>query len=308
LWLLYGLEPNSCEPTFDVWLQAIHPDDRDRVARVVQEASSNGVELNAEWRVFLKDGNERWLMSRGKPFRDESGQVKRYAGVVIDITKRKQAEEALQASLAEKVILLKEIHHRVKNNLNSIIDLISLQENTLSDPVTIAEFTELSGRIRSMALVHQLLYQSKSLSHIDLHSYFESLVSRLNSSYHPRFPIDLSVVAQEVEMDIDDAIPCGLIVTELVTNAFKYAFPHGRPHQGEEVCRIAVSAAWDGKAYTLTVSDNGVGLPAGLDWKESKSLGLQLVTLVGEQQLKGKVEVLQDGGTTFHLRFSPREV
>jgi uncharacterized protein YjbI with pentapeptide repeats len=106
--------------------------------------------------------------------------------------------------------------------------------------------------------------------------------------------------------NLTSAIPCGLMVNELVTNAFKFAFPEGRPRPGEQECEIAVTAAWDGSAYTLTVRDNGVGLPADLDWRATQSLGLQLVVMFGKYQLNGQIELDRSGGTTFRLRFAPK--
>lgn len=225
--------------------------------------------------------------------------------VTTDITARRRAEEALRTSLVEKEVLLREVHHRVKNNLASVIALINMQQEANAGLAVTAGFTELSGRIRSMALVHELLMSSKTLSRIDLQDYFEKLVSRLHSSYQVRAEVTLSVVAAGVEMDLGVAIPCGLIVTELVTNAFKHAFPEGHPRPGECACCISVTAAWDGAAYTLTVSDNGVGMPADLDWTATTSLGLQLVILLGQGQLHGDIEMDRIGGTTFRLRFAP---
>jgi PAS domain S-box-containing protein len=218
---------------------------------------------------------------------------------------QRQSEEALRTSLVEKETLLKEVHHRVKNNLASIAGLIGLQQETLSDPSALAELDELRGRIHSMALVHELLYQTENLSQIDLHDYLTTLAFRLRSAYDPGALIQLNVAATDVIMTLDSAIPCGLIVNELVTNAFKYAFPKGQPRPGQSACEVSITATWDGRTYTLIVHDNGVGLPTHLDWADSPSLGLQLVVMLGQRQLNGEIELDRSTGTTFRLRFAP---
>jgi PAS domain S-box-containing protein len=257
-----------------------------------------------------------WVNSSGKrvfldmylePLRDRMGQVVGIGIATVDLTQTKLAEEALSASLAEKEILLKEVHHRVKNNLASISALINLQQDQITDPAIVSEFADLGRRIQSMALVHELLYQTKTLSQIDMDDYLKTLVTRLDRSYQSRAAICLRVHAAGVTMNLDNAIPCGLIVNELVTNAFKYAFPEGRPRPGWQECEITVQVEWDGTNYTLTVCDNGVGLPPGFNWMEAQSLGMQLVMLLGQNQLAGQVELDCSNGTTVRLHFTPKK-
>ena len=156
-----------------------------------------------------------------------------------------------------------------------------------------------------MALVHEQLYGSEDLSRIDFQNYLNTLTANLRSSYQRFGDIHVSVDAAGVTMGLDNAVPCGLFITELVTNAFKYAFPADRPRPGNGGCEIAVSAKWDGAAYTLTVADNGVGLPAGLDWTKTKTMGLLLVKMLGQHQLQGQVKLDCTSGTRFQLRFEP---
>ena len=227
-------------------------------------------------------------------------------GVVItygDITERKRMEEALRDSLEEKETLLREVHHRVKNNLTAIIGLLELQRGTLTDATSLALLSELGSRIRSMALVHEMLYQSKNLNQIDFQAYLRTLIGFLRDSFDPHGAIRLDVAAPEVGMDLDTAIPCGLIVNELVINALKYAFPERWPHPGASICEISVTAARDDVTYTLVVADNGVGLPADLDWTTTRTLGLRLVRMLGQHQLRGKLELDRAAGTRFSLRF-----
>jgi PAS domain S-box-containing protein len=217
---------------------------------------------------------------------------------------RQDVEAALRSSLAEKDMLLKEVHHRVKNNLAAVMGLLYLLEQALENQPARIALAELSARIKSMAMIHEQLYQSEAFSRIDFQVYLEELCAYLRSSYHTSGDISVSVSAVGVVMGLDIAVPCGLLITELVTNAFKYAFPAGR--QPEAGCKINVSAQWDGVAYTLAVVDNGVGLPAGLNWSNTKTMGLVLVKMLGQHQLQGRIEVDCTEGTTFRLKFANR--
>jgi len=219
---------------------------------------------------------------------------------------RKRMTAALNGSLAEKEVLLKEVHHRVKNNLAAIIGLVEMQGQDLANHSAGTSLAELSTRIKSMALVHEQLYQSENFANINFQEYLETLVAHLLWAYGKSGGIQVSIAAEGVTMGLDYAVPCGLLITELVTNTFKYAFPDGQGHTGATSCRLAVSASWDGAAYSLTVADNGVGLPAGLDWTTTTTLGLTLVGMVGRHQLQGKIELDRRDGTTFRLRFAPK--
>jgi two-component sensor histidine kinase len=227
-----------------------------------------------------------------------TGKMRGVIEYVRDITPRKQAEEALRASLHEKEILLKEIHHRVKNNMQVISSLLSLQSRHLTDKAAIEMFRESQQRIRSMALVHEKLYQSKDLSRIDFSKYIESLIMFLFHSY--RVNSDLVRMKTEVRnvlLDINSAIPCGLIINELVMNAFKHAFPGGR--KGEII--VSLRPSGDDR-FILSVSDDGVGFPAGLDFHKTETLGMQLVTMLVDQ-LDGTISLERKRGTRFEVVF-----
>jgi two-component sensor histidine kinase len=217
-----------------------------------------------------------------------------------DITVRKHAEEQIRVSLREKEALLQEIHHRVKNNLQIVSSLLHLQAAQVGDSPALAVFTESQNRIRAMALVHETLYRSQDLGQINVAGYLDSLCAHLFRAYgvaSSRIHLDLDVA--DVPLDLDWAIPCGLVVNELVSNALKYAFPHDRPGRvGVELARRP-----DG-AYLLAVSDDGVGLPAGLDVQHTQTLGLQLVWGL-TQQLAGQVQVEGMSGTRFVIVFDP---
>ena len=236
---------------------------------------------------------------------DDVELVEAVADYVCAAIQRVQAETSLHTALAEKEALLREVHHRVKNNFASVIGLVDLQRDTLDDERSAAMLTDLSARIRSMAIVHELLYQSESLREIDLQEYVQTLIARLPVIFSGGVAVRFRIEAAGVRMGLDTAVPVGLIINELVTNALKYAFPQGQPRPGAAQCEIAIVATWDGAVYSLTVADNGVGLPPDLDWLTSKTLGLRLVRMLALHQLHGQVEVDRSNGTTFRLRFAP---
>ncbi|WP_424357519.1 PAS domain S-box protein [Methanocella sp. MCL-LM] len=209
-----------------------------------------------------------------------------------------RTEDALRESLKEKEVLLKEVHHRVKNNLQIITSLLNLQMSKLQDADVVTALTESQSRIRSMALLHEKLYQSKDLSSIDFGEYVRGLISSAYRTYGANpGQISVEIQADDVRLGIDTAIPCGLIINELSTNAFKYAFPGDR--QGR--LTIRVSAEESGQVE-LIISDNGTGLPAGFDLDKVTTLGLQLVVSL-VNQLEGEIEIKNEGGVTYRITF-----
>ena len=233
------------------------------------------------------------------------------------LIERMRAEEKIKASLKEKEVLLKEIHHRVKNNMQVMASLLRLQSREIKDKHLLDLFNESQNRIKSMALIHEDLYQGKDLAGIDLNQYTRKLTGRLTMSYgvDPN-RIITSVNIDNVFLGVDKAIPCGLILNELFTNSLKYAFPHiitDVEHILEEdddrersmnKGEIRIDCHYNSDEYTLVFSDNGVGLPEDLDFHKMETLGLDLVrTLV--EQLKGTIELNRSGGTEFTITFRP---
>jgi len=226
-------------------------------------------------------------------------------GIVRDITQRKSAEKSILASLEEKEVLLQEIHHRVKNNMQVITSLLDLQIGYLENSDPIQLFNEIKNRIRSMSLVHEKLYHAKDLSQVDFSDYIATLVSNLYRFYNadPE-KIVLILDLRHISFGIDMAIPLGLIINELITNALKYAFPQGRSGEIQVNLLKTGETADHRPEYELTIRDNGVGIPEELDLKEIKSLGLLLVTTLVEHQLQGTIHLDRTGGTTFLIRFT----
>jgi len=240
-----------------------------------------------------------WLDLYSFPLIDKkTGQMKGAIEYARDITERKTAEDRLQASLREKEVLLREIHHRVKNNMQVISSLLNLQSRRIQDPAVLEAFKESQHRIRSMALIHERLYQSTDLSRIEFSQYLRNLATHLFHSYQVNSDrIRLSLEAEEVFLNINTAIPCGLIVNELISNSLKHAFPEGRSGEvGVALSRVV------GDGYLIRVRDNGIGFPEGLDFRRTETLGMQIVSTLASQ-IDASVELTTDRGTDFSIRF-----
>ncbi|MBI3651783.1 MAG: PAS domain-containing protein [Acidobacteria bacterium] len=244
------------------------------------------------------DGVLHYWLTYKFPMRDALGQ-NLVGGVALDITERVKAEAALKASLQEKETLLKEIHHRVKNNLQVIASLLSLQSSFVRDPHIFALCQESQHRVKTMALIHEKLYQSENLSHINFGEYINNLATYLLRSYSSSArETQFEIQAEAVLLTIDTAIPCGLIVNELFSNALK----HGQAEGGDS--RVGITIVRVGETgVRLCVADNGQGFPAHLDFRKTESLGLQLVgDLV--RQIKGTLELENHSGTSFIVSFN----
>ncbi|MBW4681612.1 MAG: PAS domain S-box protein [Microcoleus vaginatus WJT46-NPBG5] len=240
------------------------------------------------------NGSRRSYLIAAQKYQEGAAAV----SVAIDITERQQAQEQLKVSLKEKEVLLKEIHHRVKNNLQIISSLLKLQSSYLKDIEAQTLFKDSYNRVRSMALIHEKLYRSSDLAKIDLADYIRNLLGNLFSSYGVSSQaIELKLKVDNISLDVDTAIPCGLIINELVSNSIKYAFTPGL--RGKICVEFYLKRE---NEYILLISDNGVGLPSGFDLEQTDSLGLQLVFNLAEQ-LGGSINLNTDNGTKFKIKF-----
>jgi len=231
---------------------------------------------------------------------DENASKLRTA--ITDITDRKMIDQQLQASLKEKEVLLQEVHHRVKNNMQVIISMINLQCAKIEDNQIRYELNKTVDRINSMALVHSQLYKSKDFLKVDIHQYLKNIAENLFVSRGvDTAKISLKIGKNDIVLSLDSAISCGLIINELVTNSIKHAFPENR----KGAIRIEFGYLGDGQ-LEIRVSDNGVGVPVNFDFKGSDTLGVQIVKALAEHQLGGTVELDSTKGTKFFIRFKER--
>jgi PAS domain S-box-containing protein len=293
---IFGLQPGDREIDRPVMLELIHPDDRSLVSEAPEKALRNDHRYEIEYRVVRPDGAERILHSQGEVALDDAGRPLRAFGILLDITERRLAEQRVLAALAEKEVLIKEIHHRVKNNLQVISSLLNLQVLRLHDEKTREILKESQNRIRSMALVHEKLYQSDDLGRIDMASYIRELTSHLLHTYRtsPAL-VEATIEVERVFLNLTTAIPLGLLLNELVTNAMKHAFPGGRKGR----IRVALGMEKDGSC-TFLFRDNGVGFSDTSS--QEVSLGLTLIDLLAKQ-LGGTLERKTEGGAEYRIMF-----
>jgi two-component sensor histidine kinase len=220
-------------------------------------------------------------------------------GVARDITDRQHAEEQIRASLLEKEVLLKEIHHRVKNNLQIISSLLNLQSKYINDPQALQMLIDNQNRVKSMAFIHEILFRARDITKIDFAEYIKTIAVQIFRSYDAYSKkIELKVLVKDIMLDVDTAIPCGLIVNELVSNSLKHAFVDNK--EGK-IC-IQLSTNNDG-ILMLVVKDNGVGLPHHIDLQNVDSLGMKLVGAL-VNQLDGSIKINRSFGTTFTITFA----
>ncbi|RIK39300.1 MAG: hypothetical protein DCC55_18495 [Chloroflexi bacterium] len=263
------------------------------------DTALSGSPITFDYTRTYPDGRRRFVEIAYIPHFAAEGQVLGFFTLVQDLTERKVAEEQIKASLEEKVLLIKEIHHRVKNNLQVISSLLYLQAEQITDPRVRTILQDSQNRVKSMALIHEKLYQAKDQVRVDVAEYIQNLTGYLFRSYAAQASgIQLYVKVDNVQLGIDTAMPCGLIINELLSNALKHAFPAGRC--GE--IHVGLRCEPEGH-YVLVVRDTGVGIPPEVDLQKNASLGLQLVhTLV--KQLDANIEIHRAAGAEFRICFA----
>ncbi|MCF7804745.1 MAG: PAS domain S-box protein [Candidatus Marinimicrobia bacterium] len=305
---IFDLEPGDGMVTQEFFLSFIPAEERAVMLGEVERAIATGSEYKNDYAIILKDGRKRHVHAEGKVGFDGDSNPARVYGTIQDVTEVRRIERELKNSLQEKEVLLKEIHHRVKNNMQVISSLLNLQARDIQSEETLRMFRESENRIRSMALIHEQLYQASDLASINFGEYIPTLSRTLFSSYSQSAErVKLSLDVEQIMLGIDTAIPCGLIINELVSNALKYAFPEDQ--QGEILIGFHKEKLRDTKGdddrrvrYILNVSDNGIGYSDDIKSMEANSLGLQLVkSLV--QQLKGTIQVENGHGLRFQIEF-----
>jgi PAS domain S-box-containing protein len=292
-------ENGYIRPLNDYLTKYVHPKDiqiiKEGIKKILESKTSFETEL--EFRIIRRDGKTRYMAAHIRiPQKTKYNKINIY-GTIQDISDIKITETRLKESVKEKETLLREIHHRVKNNMQIISSLLNLQTRYVNDYESINILKESQNRVKSMAMIHEKLYGSKNFNKVNFPDYIENLVWDLFHSYsinndtiRPILEID------DVELNIETSIPCGLIITELISNCFKYAFPNNR--KGE----LKVSLENKENSYVLTISDNGIGFPKNIDFKNTKTLGLELVNNLVEQ-IDGNIQLNKNQGTEFVIKF-----
>jgi PAS domain S-box-containing protein len=281
------------------WSSMVYPDDMP-VNLLRTQRLLAGEDDVSEYRIVSKNGGIFWLRDFGNPiWSDSEGRVVRIYGAAEDITERKNAEEKIAQALREKETLLRELYHRTKNNMEVIQSILSLEATQASSEIVKQIVRETSDRIQAMALVHERLYQSRDLSSIDLYDYIQELAEYLFNSYNLISQrVSLKYELEHIRVLIDTAIPCGLILNELMSNSLKFAFPDDLP--GEISIRLSRPAS---DTIDLWFADDGVGVPAGFDFRSQTTFGMRSLVALVEHQLQGKIEFLAQNGLTCHLQF-----
>lgn len=282
---------------FDSWADKLHPDDRARALEYCKAQTSSAMDHECIYRLIKPDGSVLWIRDIVK-VASEQGRPVKLMGIFLDITESKRLQDQLVQSLREKDILLKEIHHRVKNNMQIISSLLQLQARGARDLALKDALKESQGRIKAMALVHEQLYKSRDFVQIDMPEYISSLTRSIHGTFSSKdHDVSLTLDIDAPSLSIDQLVPSGLIVNELLSNAYKYAFV------GRASGAITVSFKRHGDdRLALQVSDNGVGLPEGKDPLLGNTLGLTIVQSLVEQ-LGGSLSVQRSGGLTFRVEF-----
>jgi len=285
------------------WMNVVHREDRAKLFADWQAAAAKGGEFVYETRFDTARGIVS-VLGNSVPLLDASGQTIGHLGTISDVTELKASAARIAASLAEKDVLLREVHHRVKNNLQVISSLLRLQASKIEDRQAREVFLDSQNRVHSIGLLHDSLYQASDLAHVDMAEYLGKLIGGVRRTYSGAANhVDVQIDVENISLPVDQAVPCGLIINELLTNAFKHAFP-ARSWPSERAGQIAVRVR-QGDRIAITVTDDGAGLPDHFGERETKSLGMSLIrTLV--KQLDGQLSFESHPGTRCHVTFVAR--
>lgn len=274
-----------------------HPDDWETEIELIRSLKGTDEDKISFNKRYIKKNDEVvWANLLTTIIKDEDNNFLFALGIVEDITKQLASKQNLESSLKEKEVLLREIHHRVKNNLNIITGLLELQSDGITDENLKKKLMESVQRVRSMAMLHERLYTKTDISRINLASYIKELVNYLIAAFSNRTEIITDYNMDEVEISLDQAVPCGLIVNEVITNSLKYAF------DGEYEGVITILLHNDEDYLNITISDNGKGIPESVNTSNPETLGLQLIRLL-VYQLLGRLEITNDNGTVYKISF-----
>lgn len=286
------------------FLELVHPDDTDRLNKQVQSFNSDNVEeklkLDHEFRVRSKNGGYVWVENQRSLIKDEKSNPVSIVGNVRDISKKKVYMEELDRSLKEKKVLLSEIHHRIKNNLSIVSSLIELQRINLP-PEKQGPYTQIQSRIKSIALIHEKLYQTDTLSDVELSEYITDLSKIIADTYNANgCEVEFKTELDDIQIKISQAVSIGLICNEMISNCFKHAF------KGMDEGEIIINLEKLEENVKFSVKDNGIGLPVDFDINQQDSLGMTLLNAFS-QQINGELLVESNDYTVFSIEFEPEK-
>lgn len=271
-------------------------DTADLVYKKLWETILSGKVWRGVFHNKKKNGDLYWEAAIISPIKNGNGEIINFIAIKEDITKRKLAEDKIKLLLAEKEIILKEVHHRIKNNMNTIISLLYLQADSLKDSSAIAALDDAANRIQSMLILYDKLYQSKDFNSINLNDYLPTLIDEIIANFPNSINVKTEKKIDNFELDVKKLQPLGIIINELLTNIMKYAFT------GRDIGLISLSVTLRGSTVSLVIADNGIGMPGSIDFNNSTGFGMQLVSLLTEQ-LEGSIRIERGEGTRFILEF-----
>jgi hypothetical protein len=295
---IFGIKSQEFKANYETFLETVHPDDRAMVDQTYTNAVKNKKPYEVVHRVLRPNGEVRTVHERSMEIFDKTGKAILSYGMVQDITEYKKVEEALKNAAEEKETLLKEAHHRIKNNFSLVSSLLRMQLAKIKDPDDLEIFKESQNRVLIMARLHEILYQGEITGKVNMKAYLTKIISSLCGSYKidsNRIKVKSSI--DELELNSRTATSCGLIVNELFTNAYKYSFPDGRKGEINITLR-----SLEGDEIELIITDNGVGLPENVDFRDTETLGLHIVKMLAEDQHHGEIKLDRTKGTSFHIR------
>ncbi|MEI7012016.1 PAS domain S-box protein [Leptospira licerasiae] len=285
----------------DGWAESVHPNDLDECIQIYSSHFDEREAFSMTYRLKNRNGEWRWIQDNGLPITNESGVFTGFIGSCVDITEAKEALETLAKDLHEREYLYKELQHRVKNSMSMISSIVEIEASRSSDPKLENTLENLVNRIHSVGNLYEMLYTSNNSHSVRLDRYIQKITENLLNAFQEKTKeISLQLDLNDLEIDVKSAIPLGLILNELVTNIFKYAFPKKR--EGKISIRLFKEDSW----VNLIVSDNGVPFPKGFRTDYSPGLGLQLVNMLVDQ-LRGKIQWKLNGEKEVSIRFCNKE-
>jgi PAS domain S-box-containing protein len=293
---LYRMFCLAADFTLGAYVEKFHPDDRAYVVDSINAAIHEGKPYSIDYRIIPRADDIHYVHAHGEVTYDQAGLPIKFFGTVQDVTERKQAEERVKTLLKEKELLLREVHHRLKNNMLVMMTMLTLQTKTLKSPEAVAALEDVKGRLQSQYVLYDKLYSKDKLKEMSTTDYIPALVNKIIGAFPNKASIKIETQIDEFLLGVETCFPLGILINELLTNCLKYAFI------GRDDGLIIVSATIKDHLVTLVIEDNGIGLPESIDLKTSCGFGLKLVGML-TSQLYGTIRIEREKGTRFILEF-----